>query len=94
MISTRISPEDIGPSLAFSERISSRPPGISSISALNSTRVSRNQTPTSITRDSGTPTSIHWPKPMVTPWVSDMYPASRVFGGVPIRVPSEPTEAA
>src|SRR5690625_7968075 len=45
---TRTSPEEIGPSLRRSERISSAPPGISVISGLYSTLVSSSQAITEI----------------------------------------------
>lgn len=69
--STRFSPEDMGPSLCSSSWISSLPPGISLISGLNSTLVSRNQHTASSTTARGTPTSIHWPKPIVMPCASE-----------------------
>ena len=82
------------PRRASSVAIRSRPPGTSSISGRNSTRVSRNQHAKSSTTAIGTPTSIHWPKPISTPCSAAMWPASRVLGGVPMMVPSEPMDAA
>ena len=64
---TRFSPDDVGPSLRSSSSNSFRPPGIRSISGLNSTLVSRSQVITSMTTASGSPTSIHWPKPSWMP---------------------------
>jgi len=43
---------------------------------------------------SGTPISIHCPKPMDTPYVSAMKPARSALGGVPIRVAAPPMLAA
>lgn len=64
--STRLSPAEVVPSLASSSSISFRPPGISSISGLNRTLVSRNQHAAIRTTASGTPTIIHCPKPIWT----------------------------
>ena len=70
MASTSFSPVDMGPSLCSSSRMSSRPPGIRSISGLNSTLTSRNHAMAIITTARGTPTAIHWPKPMEMSWLS------------------------
>ena len=59
MMSTRSSPELMAPSLAYSLAMSFLPPGISLISGLKSTLVSRNQQTKSTITDRGTPTSIH-----------------------------------
>ncbi len=48
----------------------------------------------SITMEIGTPTIIHWPKPIVMSWFSLMCPARSVLGGVPMMVPKDPIEAA
>ena len=42
----------------------------------------------------GTPTIIHWSRLTRTPASSDAAAAKRTFGGVPIRVPTPPIEAA
>ena len=81
-----------GPRALISSLMSSRPPGISVISGLkmviNSTHAMSRKVSAS-----GTPTAIQRPKPRVTSQVSAMYAFKNAFGGVPIRVPSEPMEA-
>ena len=54
----------------------------------------RNQVMAIITIAIGTPTSIHWAKPISMSWLELMCPASSVFGGVPMMVLTDPTEAA
>lgn len=46
------------------------------------------------TAASGTPMSIHWPKPMLTPVSCCRKATANVFGGVPMIVASEPMLAA
>src|SRR5699024_9635954 len=67
-ISTESSPTDIGPSLFHSLRMSSAPPGMFFVSGLNMTLVRMNHAPTINTMESGTPTSIHRPKPNSMSW--------------------------
>ena len=92
--STRTSPEPILPRFRRSERMSSLPPGISVISGLNSTLVSRSQAMIMNTMAIGAPTIIQRPKPRVIPKSWLIWAASRALGGVPMMVASEPIEAA
>ena len=92
--STRISPWFIGPSLRSWSLISSLPPGMLSISGRKTTLVSSTHVMAIITTAIGTPTSIHCANPMSISWLVLMCPARRVFGGVPMIVLTDPTEAA
>ena len=66
--STSFSPTFMRPSFWYSSEMSLRPPGISVISGVKITKVSRYQAMAMKTTDMGTPTSIHWPKPMLMSW--------------------------
>ena len=69
MVPAVFSARDIAPIFSSSSWMSSRPPGIWSISGLN-TVISTSQASTMNTAAIGTPTSIHWPKPMWMSWDS------------------------
>ncbi len=56
-------------------------------------QVSSHQQIGSSSAASGTPTSIHWAKPISTPKRSSMKAASSAFGGVPIKVAMPPIVA-
>ncbi len=85
---TRFSALSMGPILVSSSLIKAllSPP----VSSLKPPRVSHHQATSIMERLIGTPTIIHWAKPRSMPWLSCRYPASREFGGVPIRVATPP----
>ena len=65
---TAVSPRLNGPRRARSPAISSRMPGISPGSSRNDTRVSSRYTTGSVTRTTGTPSSIQRPNPSSNPY--------------------------
>ena len=66
-IATRFSAGRMRPSSARRRPSSSLPPGISASASGKEIRVRISQQSGSPTSTSGTPSSIHWAKPMVTP---------------------------
>jgi len=88
---TSFSWRDMGPSAAISccSMLRLSPPD-----RRKPPRVSHHQVKSSMPAVTGTPSSIHWPKPMCTSWFSRRNAASSALGGVPISVAMPPTLAA